>query len=171
MWDLAILGSLPLTGDNSLTYILNSGHVTSELMTALQHVINLNTITQLSRLFTSICVLTSFLGVALCLFDFLADGFKIPKHINGRIFIAALTFLPPLIVVLFFPGAFIHALNYAGMCCVILLVLLPTMMVWRGVARKQFKTEWGVLSNTLVVFAVFIIGLGLLALGAYQTFR
>jgi tyrosine-specific transport protein len=170
-WDLAILGSLPASGNNSLLHILNSGHVTSELMIALQQVIHKNDITQLSRLFTSICVLTSFLGVALCLFDFLADGFKIPSHWYGRIVIAALTFAPPLVVVLFFPGAFIHALNYAGMCCVILLVLLPTMMVWRGTTKQQRNTEWRLLSNRWVISIVFLIGVGLLALGTYQTFN
>ncbi|MFN7097176.1 MAG: amino acid permease, partial [Gammaproteobacteria bacterium] len=121
-WDLAILGTLPLNGNNGLVGILNSGYVTSELMTAIQHVINKSSITQLSRLFTSICVLTSFLGVALCLTDFLSDGLKIVKQGWGRTAIAVLTFLPPVIIVLFFPGLFIHALTYAGICCVILLV-------------------------------------------------
>lgn len=169
-WDLAILGTLPLNGGNGLIGILNSGHVTSELMSALQQVINKTTITQLSRVFTSICVLTSFLGVALCLTDFLSDGFKIVKQGWGRLAVAALTFLPPLIIVLFFPGMFIRALTYAGICCVVLLVILPTLMIWNGITRKQLSSQFKPFNNQLLLIICLLIGLGLLALGIGQTF-
>jgi tyrosine-specific transport protein len=169
-WDLAILGTLPLDGNNGLIGILNSGHVTSELMNALQQVINKTSITQLSRLFTSICVLTSFLGVALCLTDFLSDGFKIVKQGWGRTIIAALTFLPPLVIVLFFPGMFIRALTYAGICCVVLLVVLPTLMILSGVSRKNLTAKFKPLNNRFLLILCLLVGLGLLGLGIEQTF-
>jgi tyrosine-specific transport protein len=170
IWDFAILGSLPLTGKDSLTQILHGGHVTSDLMIALQQVVNKTVITQLSRVFTSICVFTSFLGVALCLSDFLADGFKIQKLGLGRIAVSALTFLPPLVIVLFYPNAFIMALTYAGICCVFLLVILPTLMVWRGTTTYNFQPSLKFLANRGLLTATLLIGLGLFALGTYQTF-
>lgn len=169
-WDLAILGTLPLNGNNGLVGILNSGHVTSELMNALQQVINKTSITQLSRIFTSICVLTSFLGVALCLTDFLSDGFKIVKQGWGRTAIAVLTFLPPLIIVLFFPGMFIRALTYAGICCVVLLVLLPASMMISGISRNNLVAKFTPLNSRLLLIICLLVGIGLLGLGIEQTF-
>lgn len=166
-WDLAILGTLPLNGQHGLVAILNSGHVTSELMNSVQQTINNNNITQLSRVFTSICVLTSFLGVAICLMDFLADGLKVIKKGIGKLAVAALTFLPPVIIVLFFPGMFIKALNYAGLCCVILLVILPALMLWQG-TRNHRKTQLGFLSHRAVLTLCLIAGVSLLALGIIQ---
>ena len=99
IWDLAILGTLPLEGNNGLVGVLHSGHVTSQLMISLQAVINKQSITELSRLFTSVCVLTSFLGVALCLMDFFSDGLKVNKRGKGRALIGVLTFLPSLLIV------------------------------------------------------------------------
>lgn len=169
-WDFAILGTLPLNGSNGLVGILNSGHVTSELMSSVQHVINRSVVTLLSRIFTSICVLTSFLGVALCLTDFLADGFSIVKRGWGRTTLAALTFVPPLIIVLFFPGMFIKALSYAGICCVILLVILPALMMWSGVNRRNLTPQFSLLSSSWLLGLSLLIGLGLLGLGTVQTF-
>lgn len=77
-------------------------------------------------------MLTAFLGVSLGLFDFLADGLKLEKSGNQGKYTLALTFLPPLAVVLLNPGIYLHALSYAGICCVILLLLLPSIMAWRG---------------------------------------
>ena len=77
-------------------------------------------------------MLTAFLGVSLGLFDFLADGLNLKKNGSQGKFTLALTFLPPLIVVLINPGIYLQALNYAGVCCVILLLLLPAVMAWRG---------------------------------------
>jgi tyrosine-specific transport protein len=53
-----------------------------------------------------------------------------------RFALALLTFLPPILIALSYPGAFISALVYAGgIGCALLLGLLPTLMVW--IARKR----------------------------------
>lgn len=167
-WDLAILGTLPIDGNNGLVAILMSGHVTSELMTSLQATINNAGITHLSRIFTSICVLTSFLGVAICLFDFLSDGLKMVKQGWSRIGLAFLTFLPPVIIVFFFPGLFISALTYAGICCVLLLVVLPTLMVWRGI-HKNLTPQWGLLKHQGFLMSFMLLSIALLIFGIVQT--
>ena len=77
-------------------------------------------------------MVTAFLGVSLGLFDFLADGLKLKKAGPQGKYTLALTFLPPLIIVLFQPGIYLQALSYAGVCCVVLLLLLPAAMAWRG---------------------------------------
>ena len=133
VWDVVIMGIVPTQGKQGLLAILHHNQSTSLLMervtasTAAQPVI-----LTIMGVFTPICLITSFLGVALCLADFLADGLSLPKRGASNLVIYGLTFLPPIGIVLFWPNIFIAALHYAGIYCMILIILLPTLMVWKG---------------------------------------
>lgn len=161
-WDAAIMGVIPLEGTNGLIAILASKSSTSDLVNTLNSIVSENSVNLFARLFTSICVLTSFLGVALCLTDFLADGFQLEKKGSSNLFIHVATFLPPLVIVLFFPNAFIKALEYAGIYCVILLILLPAWMAWHGRYHKKISKDFRVpggkpLLALLIVIAFILI--------------
>jgi tyrosine-specific transport protein len=128
-WDAALMGVIPNT---IFSDIASSGHTTTALTDNLSITTQSLWIADFFRLFAAICMFTAFLGVSIGLFDFLADGLHLRKNgLQGRL-VFALTFLPPLIVVLFYPAAYLKALQYAGLLCVILLVLLPTAMAYRG---------------------------------------
>lgn len=162
LWDAIIMGVVPLEGAKGLVSILHSNNSTSDLVISLSDAANKTSITFLTKLFTSICVLTSFLGVALCLTDFLADGFQIEKQGMHNFLIQLLTLLPPLIVVIFYPKAFIHALEYAGIYSLILLVLLPAWMAFRGRYHKKIATGFRVFGGSaliifLLLFSFFVI--------------
>lgn len=143
LWDFAVQGSI---ARDELMRMASSPHAVSDLTSALSSSQS-STLASTAHLFTAICVTTSFLGVALCLWDFLADGLKINKHSSqGRWQITAATLLPPLLIVLFWPGIFVKALAYAGVICVVLLMLLPGIMVWSGRYGKKFAggyQVWG----------------------------
>lgn len=161
-WDAAIMGVIPMKGEPGLISILQSKNSTSDLVGAVSSATAHVTVSFCAKLFISICVLTSFLSVALCLTDFLADGFGMEKKGKNGLFIHAATFLPPLTIVLFFPYAFIKALEYAGIYCVILLILLPAWMVWSGRYRRSLKGDFKlrggkVLLGMLMLFALFVI--------------
>src|SRR5262249_52334775 len=113
-WDAVIMGVIPLNGENGLVSILHSQSSTSDLANTLTAKANTSSITLFTKIFTSVCVLTSFLGVSLSLSDFLADGLQVEKKGMSSLFIHLLAFLPPLIIVIFFPNTFIKALEYAG---------------------------------------------------------
>ncbi len=132
IWDAVIMGVVSREGDNGLIALMSSEHATSGLTEALSQSVQSQWISGFFGFFTSICMLTAFLGVSLGLFDFLADGLKLKKSGSQGKYILALTFLPPLAVVLLNPGIYLHALSYAGVCCVILLLLLPAIMAWKG---------------------------------------
>jgi tyrosine-specific transport protein len=83
-------------------------------------------------------MLTSFICVSLGLTDFLADGIRVKKAEHKKL-IYGLTFMPPLLITLFYPTVFISALRYAGICCLLLLMLLPPLMSWCG--RYQQPTS------------------------------
>jgi tyrosine-specific transport protein len=132
VWDAVIMGVVSRDGSNGLMALMTSEHATSGLTEALNQSVQNQWISGFFGFFTSICMVTAFLGVSLGLFDFLADGLKLKKSGNQGKYTLALTFLPPLAVVLINPGIYLHALSYAGICCVILLLLLPAIMAWKG---------------------------------------
>ncbi|HTM64562.1 MAG TPA: aromatic amino acid transport family protein [Gammaproteobacteria bacterium] len=136
-WDMVIMGVIPLHGQHGLASIMNASNSTRALAANLSNTASNPFVTLITKIFTSICVLTSFLGASLCLTDFLADAFAMEKIGINRIIIQAAVYLPPLIIVLFYPNAFIRALEYAGIYSIILLVLIPAYMAMRG--RHKFK--------------------------------
>lgn len=152
-WDAVIIGALPSEGPNHLGGLINNPHSTSALSALLAEKVQSPTMNALFNLFTSICMLTAFLGVSLCLYSFLADGLKLANAGKQGLGLFLLTFLPPLLLVLYYPGAYLHALNYAGFFCVILLLLLPALMCYFGRKRYQaiFKVPGGATTQILVM--------------------
>lgn len=110
---------------------------------------------------------TSFLSVSLSLSDFLADGLKVQKQGGGNFLIYTLTFGPPLLIVLFYPDVFLRSLSYAGISCLILMMLLPLLMVWRGryhheLVHEGYRVGGGKpLLLTLITIAIIMIGLSI----------
>lgn len=132
IWITVIMGVIPRMGPQGLVALKNAEYTISALTLALNQSVHNAWIDGFFSCFTSICMVTAFLGVSIGLFDFLADGLTWRKTGRQGQALLGLTFLPPLLLVLFYPGLYLHAFNYAGVCCVVLLLLLPTLMVWRA---------------------------------------
>lgn len=156
-WDMTVMGVIPSDGSDGLISMLHSGRSTSDFVNQLSSILNRESITSLAHIFTSICLLTSFIGVALCMVDFLADGFQVVKKgkVNFLICLAAL--LPPLLIVWLDPGIFIGALAYAGIYCVVLLIVLPALMVWRGRYHKKIATGYRVFGGKPLLFILLAV--------------
>ncbi|KTD33288.1 tyrosine-specific transport protein [Legionella nautarum] len=160
-WDAVIIGSLPTTGDTGLAALMHDEHTTSALATTLSNTVQSTVISSLFNFFTSICMLTAFLGVSLCLISFLADGLNLEQRGKQGLGLFLLTFVPPLLVVIYYPGAYIQALSYAGIFCVILLLLLPALMTVYG--RKKFIPRYTVPGGKISQWAVIAFSILLLA--------
>lgn len=133
VWEFLILGIIPVDGALGLERARELGQTAVHPLKS--HVAS-SAIPLMGQAFAFFAITTSYLGVTLGLFDFLADGLKKAKKGLQRIGLAGLTFLPPLLIGLLYPGIFISALIYAGgIGCALLLGLFPTLMVW--VARKR----------------------------------
>lgn len=159
IWDFAILGVVPHHGATGLIAMAQSADSTGELVTSLTTQLHSGSITLLVRIFTSICLATSFLGVALSLSDFLADGLKSVVQWQSSTLTCLLTILPPLLVAIFYPQAFVMALNYAGIFCIILLILMPALMAWSSRYYKHMPAKFvvpggKVLLGVLVLFSI-----------------
>lgn len=164
VWELAIMGVIPTQGKFSLLTMTHSNHSTSDLLNSLNHLLHKPLINFLAKAFTAICLATSFLGVALSLFDFLSDGLAIKKTNLNKIILYVITFLPPSIIANHFPNVFIKALSYAGILCIILLILLPVMMTWSGRYIKKCATGYQVGGGKPLLIALLLIALSLIIL-------
>ncbi|MCH1931254.1 aromatic amino acid transporter [Shewanella sp. A25] len=123
LWQLGSQGVLTQTQlmqSQSLTGFINQ----------LDVVLHSQYLTMAVGLFAALALATSFLGVSLGLFDFMATNLKQKNNFTGRSLTSAITFIPPLGFALFYPQGFITALGFASIALVILAVFLPVAMVW-----------------------------------------
>lgn len=137
IWELLILGIIPLEGENGLAAAIQHG---ASAVEPLKFHLGSGIVYAVGQSFAFFAITTSFLGVTLGLMDFLADGLKMPKLGIRRIFLAFLTFLPPLVIALTYPSIFLKALGFAGgIGCALLLGLLPILLTW--IARSKYPEE------------------------------
>jgi tyrosine-specific transport protein len=142
IWNMSIMGIIPLSGENGLIQINQSAHPVHDLIAQLNQVLSHPLLFLFSNTFSYICVFTTFLTCSWGLSDFLTDGLGLTKHASMKenSLIYGSTFIPPLLISLFFPGLFIKALHYASIYCLILFVLIPVMMAWRGRYQLNYST-------------------------------
>ena len=128
VWLTITLGVIPR---NEFVAINEAGGNVGQLVGALEQKIGNSTIQSAINFFSNFAIISSFLGVGLSLFDYLADRFKFSDTAKGRFFTAVITFLPPGIASLFFPNGFIAAIGYAGIMLFIAFFLTPFLFVWK----------------------------------------
>lgn len=158
-WEFGVIGLLSIPGENGLEELSKQHADGTQVASAIQNLLQKNYVTIISHGFAACAILTSFLGVALSLFHFLADGLKYNMKGLYGIKLFFMTFLPPIIAVLFYPAGFDSILKFGGIFVAILLGLLPCLMVWSGRYKRQksgnFKVPGG---KTLIIFtSVFFI--------------
>lgn len=164
-WDMVVLGVVPLDGDVSMRRIITSPKSNSDLIDSIRILLNKEVITTFTTIFTSICMVTSFLSLSLSLSDFWSDGLSIQKQGVGKLLVFSITFIPPLIIVLFYPYIFIQCLQYAGLCCFILMILLPPILVWFGRYHRLMSINYKLLEGKILLISLMIIGLVMTGFG------
>ena len=165
VWEWLVIGMLPLEGKQGLLALKSSPYPVAELTAALTQKTGTHLIGILVGAFSFFAIVTSFFGVALSLYNFLADGLRIKKTKTGKLGLLVLMFTPPTLFALFFPTGFLLALGYAGVFVAILYGLLPALMVWKGRYRDQKKTPFRVFGGKVTLIVLF---LGSLAIIAFQ---
>lgn len=165
VWNLTVQGSLESGGSQGLIQMATSGHTASEVTDALSTRFNNPLISLIARVMSSIIIPTSFLGVTIGLVDFLADGLQIKQNIPGKCKLILLSLGPPLLIILFYPGAFILGLSYAGFFCVILLMLLPSLMAWSGRYIKKISHGYRLTGDKFLIAFELIVSVSLLIFG------
>jgi tyrosine-specific transport protein len=157
IWQWLILGIVPAEGPNSLAEALEKGQ---NAVHPLKNILNVSGVYVAGQFFAFFALVTSFFGVTLGLFDFLADGFKIKKDLPGKLLLCVMIFVPPLLFAVVHPHVFLIALDHAGgLGCALLLGLLPVLMVWSGRYYLGLRGDYQVGGGRvlLVLLAAFVV--------------
>jgi tyrosine-specific transport protein len=128
VWIALIQSALQRTGAAGLEAMNHAANTNTLLMHQISMVTHNPWAHSISVAFISICAFTAFLGVSVCMMDFLADGLRREKKGKSGLLLACLTYGPPMLLVLFAPWVFTEALAYAGVACLYVLILLPFLM-------------------------------------------
>ncbi len=155
LWLFAILGNIPRS---QFIDILAQGGNIGVLVNAVSGVIDGKVTSNLLSLFANMAVASSFLGVTLGLFDYLADLFKFEDTRMGRTKTAAVLYIPPLIGGIFFPNGFILAIGFAGLAATVWGAIVPALMV--RVSRRKFgNTQFRTWGGDALVYIIITYGI------------
>ncbi|MTC25392.1 amino acid permease, partial [Providencia alcalifaciens] len=155
LWQYAIQGNIPRS---SFIEIRENGNNIGALLNQMNISAQSSFISQFLTLFSYMALASSFLGVSLGLFDFIADFFKFNDSHQGRFKSVIITFLPPTILGLAFPNGFIYAIGFAGLAATIWAVIIPALMA--RASRKRFpNNSYRTPGGSFVIGFVILFGL------------
>ncbi|MFZ7233473.1 aromatic amino acid transporter [Avibacterium avium] len=155
LWQLAIQGNLPR---NEFIPVIQKGGDIAALLEALNAQIQTDFVGLMLRFFAYMAIASSFLGVTLGLFDYIADLFKFDNSSAGRTKTALITFLPPLILSLLFPYGFVIAIGYAGLAATIWAVIIPALLA-KACRVKYPNQTYQVYGGSAMIYFVILFGL------------
>ncbi|MEX9783310.1 tryptophan permease [Providencia manganoxydans] len=154
LWQYAIQGNIPRS---AFVQIREEGNNIGALLNQMNLSTNSSFISQFLTLFSYMALASSFLGVSLGLFDFIADFFKFNDNQQGRLKSALITFLPPTVFALVFPNGFIYAIGFAGLAATVWAVIIPALMA--RASRKRFpKNSYKAPGGMGVIWFVILFG-------------
>ena len=155
LWQMAVQGNLPR---KEFAPVIAKGGDIAALLDALSSYININYIEIALNFFAYMAIASSFLGVTLGLFDYIADLLKFSDTPWGRAKTALVTFAPPLLLSLQFPYGFVAAIGYAGLAATLWAAIVPALLV--RASRKKFPhTTYKVYGGNGMIYFIIIFGL------------
>lgn len=155
LWQLVAMGNLSRGQFGPI--IANGGNM-GDLVTALSDVARSQHLATLLNGFAHLAVISSFLGVTLGLFDFIADRFRFDNTGRGRLKTALVTFAPPTIGGLFFPNGFLYAIGLAGLCASIWGTIVPALAA--RASRVRFGSpKYRVWGGSAMIYGILAYGI------------
>jgi tyrosine-specific transport protein len=118
--------------------------------------------TVLADVFAFLAITTSFLGVALGLFNYVAEWFLKELHekktLQTKVKASIITFALPLVFSLFYPTGFVFALGFAAIPLSLLAAVLPAIIAFKEKKSSSVFLNKGFLSLMLLV-GLIVIGI------------
>lgn len=166
IWCAVVYGLLPYHGQDGLLALHHQNNAALHLSQALTLRSGQSSIAVLMDVFLLSAIVTSFVGIALSLRDFIADvlvGFACARSALG---LSMLTMLPPFFFAWWVPNGFAVALRYAGICVACINVLLPCILVWKlrqnPAEAPHFRLPGGAWPVLMVaIFGCFVLLMGI----------
>ncbi|WP_076416548.1 aromatic amino acid transport family protein [Shewanella sp. UCD-KL12] len=131
------------------------------LVTALQGLADSELLKQCIDLFANLALITSFLGVTMSLFDYIAELTRAKNDVAGRAKTWLITFIPPLLCALFYPDGFFQVLGFAAIPLVVMIIFLPIAMALKQ--RKESLGGYQVSGGTPALAVAAVLGCVIIA--------
>lgn len=169
LWQLATHGVL---SQGEFMALVNQDPTLNGLVKATAQITGSTLLGEAVRLFSALALITSFLGVAMGIFEGVGDLLKRFNLPSNRAVLTPLTFLPPLAFALFYPNGFIAALGYAGLLFAFYGLILPIGLAWKArqlhpnlpyrVAGGNFGLLIALVMGIVIIVIPFLIESGVL---------
>jgi len=166
IWQWLIIGVVP---ESAIEQALHEGKPATA---ALQSLVHSPWIGTTGRFFAFFAIITSMLGVAFSLVDFLADGMELKaKQSSTRAFLCLLVFLPPFLFSAIDPKIFVTAIGFAGgFGEAFLNGLLPVALVWVGRYSRELGGRTQLLGEKPMLALLFALSVTVMILEALFVF-
>lgn len=159
IWQYLIIGAIP---KDVIENTLKAG---SPIIDALQVVTKKGYIPLLANLFGFFALVTSLLGVAFSVIDFLGDGLNMKRYGKDRFLLCLMTFIPPFIMTALKPDIFVLAIGVAGgFGEAFLNGILPVWMVWVGRYKMKLQSTFSLIGGKITLWFLLLIGFIVMAL-------
>lgn len=162
LWQATTLGSLPLIGQHSFETVASHNNDVGGFISELNAVSESRVLDWATNGFAFLAIATSFLGVALGLFDFFAQKGNFANTKKGRIASALCTFIIPFIFAVYYPQGFVMALTYAGLALTIIAVIMPSLIALKIRKRPDYNPAYKVPGGSAMLILTFLIGCGII---------
>ena len=153
-WQGFFFGIVPSWGPGGLVVALEKGEPPIKVLQVATQSI---WVAHIAEYFAFFALVTSFLGIALGLFDFLSDGFKVKQEGFGKAFLWLLMLVPTLFLAIKFERAFVVAIETTGGIGDSLLNgIIPVLMVWVGRYRMGMQGPYRMSGGRLLLAGLFV---------------
>ncbi|MDQ7731729.1 aromatic amino acid transporter [Halomonas sp. SpR1] len=138
--------------------VLAQGGNVDALLAALAGIGTSSLALKVLSVFSAAAIFSSFIGVGLGLFDFMADllGFSDDRQGRAKTWIA--TFIPPLLGSLFVPFGFVLAIGYAGAAAAFWTCIIPALLIVKARQRPDAQTGFMAPGGSASVWLVGLFG-------------
>lgn len=154
LWQLATHGVL---SQGEFVALVKQDPTLNGLVKATAQITGSTILGEAVRLFSALALITSFLGVAMGIFEGVGDLLKRFNLPSNRVVLTPLTFIPPLAFALFYPNGFIAALGYAGLLFAFYGLILPIGLAWKA-RQLHPNLPYRVAGGNLGLVIAFVMG-------------
>lgn len=154
VWVALIFGIVPLKGPYGLELAFREGSTATQ---SFGFHVDIPWISAAAEFFAFFALVTSFLGIGLGLYDFLADGLHLRKRWGHRPLLTLLVIVPSVTFAILYPRAFLVALDTSGgFGDAVLNGMIPVCMVWSGRYIKKQQGGYRVRGGRPLLAILFI---------------
>jgi tyrosine-specific transport protein len=159
--------SIVYTHDHAVfSQLINNEADLGIFILSLSKAINTPWLQSFSWVFTLLAIITSFLGVAIGLFDYYREYLAKVKPSQQRLYAGAFALGIPLLITLIAEETFVRVLGFAGIFLSVLAIGLPCTIWLKLKSRQDFVTQL----NTKLVTVLLIIGISVICCELYNIF-